>query len=94
MRSLVVVVVNPPVELLLGDVDRRERAIDQELLSNALMEPFELSGRCRRTRSRQLVRDPVLAAHAIEHHFGLVGAEASVKNLAIVGQDLVEECRR
>jgi hypothetical protein len=42
MRSLVVVVVDPSIESFLGRGERHERLVCEELLSNALMEAFDL----------------------------------------------------
>ena len=89
VRSLLVVVVDPCIQLFLRELERCERAVDEELFSHALMEAFDLAGGCRRARCGELVGDPVLPAHAIEHDLSFVRAEATGEDLAVVGQHLV-----
>jgi hypothetical protein len=83
MRPFVIVVIDPRIESGLRRLERRKRLVGEELLADALVEALDLAGRGRRPRCGQLVRDPILATHAVEHHFGLVRSETSGEDLSL-----------
>src|SRR5918994_5774029 len=98
MRPFGVVVVDPPVELGLGGLERGERPAVQELLTQALVESFDLARRGGRTHGGVTMRDAVLPADSVEQHLYGLRPEPAGEYLAVVGQDLVgdpvaSECR-
>ena len=86
VRAHRVVVRDPRVERGLRGLERRERPVCEELLAQALVEPFNLAGRRRRAHGGMAMGDPVLPADPVEEHLDGSGSEASGEDLAFVGE--------
>ena len=94
MRALVVVVMDPRIELCLGIVDRCKRPARKELTAQRLVEAFDLAGRGRRARRGEQVGDAVVAADAVEQDLSGSFSEAIREYLAVEFPIAVKPSRR
>jgi hypothetical protein len=81
--AVVVVVVNPGIQDLLGVVEGVEPAAGQQLGSEGLVEPFDLAGGGRAADPGEPVGDALFAADAVEQDLGRVGSSRPVNTLPL-----------
>lgn len=84
-----VVVVDPLIESLLGDLEVREWALAaEEFSSQTAVEPLDLDGRGRTAWLGQQMVDAVFAADRLKEHLHRWVMKSAGEHLAVIGQDL------
>jgi hypothetical protein len=78
----------PSFDVAGGEPSLRERE-EEELLVQALVEPFDLPGGGGRADTGVAMGDAVLPADAVEEDLDGVGTEPAGEDLSVVGQDLI-----